>query len=55
MMLRPMTCPMVVAYPAEENRTLSLSTCCASSRLVTVNSDGIRGAFGSTRDRPWPY
>jgi len=46
-MVRPMTCPMVIAFAAEENRTLSVSTCCASSWLVTVNRDEIRGAFSS--------
>ena len=30
-MVRPMTGPMVIALAAEENRTLSVSTCCASS------------------------
>jgi hypothetical protein len=30
-MVRPMTCPVVIALAAEENRTLSVSTCCASA------------------------
>ena len=46
-----MTCPMVIALAAEENRTLSVSTCCASSWLVTVNREVIRGAFSSCRYR----
>jgi hypothetical protein len=44
-----MTCPVVIALAAEENRTLSVSTCCASSWLVTVNRDVIGGAFSSCR------
>ncbi len=35
-----MTGPNIASYPAEENRTLSVSTCRASSWLVTVNRDG---------------
>ena len=46
-----MTGPMVIALAAEENRTLSVSTCRASSYPVTVNRDVIRGAFSSCRYR----
>ncbi|MGH3155460.1 MAG: hypothetical protein ACRDNF_02620 [Streptosporangiaceae bacterium] len=31
---------------------MSVSTCCASSWLVTVNKDGTRGALGSSPELP---
>jgi len=36
------------------HRSWSAGTCCASSWLVTVNSEPIRGAFSSCRYRPDP-
>jgi len=47
-----MTCPTVIALAAEENRSWSVRICWASSWLVTVNSEVIRGAFSSCRYRP---